>query len=317
MKVKVKTFILLFLGISFLLGGCAIMENNTDSIPEKNNQTNDLDKINEFEKENYVRIQEYSGEGYTLRDSRKETGEIAEENRALVEKEVQTFFKNNYKTDVTIHNIVSAADGVSVFIESVGEPHFYTFAIVPIDVKSKEVKTDSVWSQEGQVENAIKGGLYAMAFDEEFAKLNQYLEGLTQEYPIVGTPMKAIENVMGTGFTTPYYFITPFGDVFKELFEMYINSPELTKKELRTFFEENNFDPESVAVGIEFYMKGAKTEPDEIIYKKIINEIEDMQGIPKGSYSVMLNDNFIDPERGIGAKENTLGHFSPDKIIKE
>jgi hypothetical protein len=312
LKVKIKTFILLFLGISFLLGGCAIMENNKDIEHEKN----DLDK-NEYEKENYVRIQEYSGEGYTLRDSRKETGEIAEENRALVEKEVQTFFKENYKTDVTVHNIVSAVDGVSVFVESVGEPHFYTFAIVPIDVKSKEVKKDSVWSQEGQVENAIKGGLYAMAFDEEFTKLNQNLEDLTQEFPIVGTPMKAIENVMGTGFSTPYYFITPFGDVFIELFQMYLNSPEITKRELRTFFEGNTLDPENVAVGIEFYMKDAKTEPDEIIYEKIINEIEDMQGIPKGSYSVMLNDNLIDPKLGIGAKENTLGQFSPDKIIKE
>ena len=68
----------------------------------------------------------------------------------------------NYKTDVTIQNFVSAADGVSVFVESVSEPHFYTFAIVPVDVKNKEVKVDSVWSQEGQVENAIQSGLYAM-----------------------------------------------------------------------------------------------------------------------------------------------------------
>ena len=67
-----------------------------------------------MKKKTILRIQEYSGEGYLLRDDRKETGEIAEENHVLVEKAVQTFFKENYKTDVMIHNIVSASDGVSV-----------------------------------------------------------------------------------------------------------------------------------------------------------------------------------------------------------
>lgn len=156
-----------------------------------------------------------------------------------------------------------------------------------------------------------------MAFEEEFSKLNQYLEDLTKEFPIVGTPMKAIENVMGTGFTTPYYFITPFGDVFKELSEMYLDNPEQTKNDLSKFFEQNSIEPKNVAVGIEFYMKDANTEPDKEIHEKIITEINEMSGIPRGSYSVMLNDNLIDRKRGIGAKENTLGHFSPDKIIKE
>lgn len=64
-------------------------------------------------------------------------------------------------------------------------------------------------------------------------------------------------------------------------------------------------------------MKDANTEPDDVIHEKIINEIKEMQGIPKGSYTVMVNDNLIDPKRGIGTKENTLGHFSPDRIIKE
>jgi hypothetical protein len=299
---KIKTFIPLIIGISFFLAGCNI---------------SDVNSKNAYEKENYVRIQEYSGEGYALRDSRKETGEIAEGNRVLVEKAVQNFFMKNYKSDVIIHNIVSANDGVSVFVESVGEPHFYTFAIVPVDVKNKEVETDNVWSQEGQVENAIKGGLYTMAFEDEFSKLNQYLEGLTKEFPIVGTPIKAIENVLGTGYSTPYYSITPFGEVFKELFEAYLNTPDLTKIELKTFFEENNYEPENIAVGIEFYMKDVNTDPDEVIHEKIINEIKEMTGIPRGSYSVMLNDNLIDRKRGIGAKENTLGHFTPDRIIKE
>ena len=51
-------------------------------------------------------------------------------------------------------------------------------------------------------------------------------------------------------------------------------------------------------------MKDANTEPDDVIHEKIINEIKEMQGIPKGSYTVMVNDNLIDPKRGIGTKKS-------------
>src|SRR5690625_151877 len=127
----------------------------------------------EYEQENYVSIQEYTGEGYTLHDANEEYGEIAEENRDTVVAAVEQYFLDNYSAEVEVHNIVSAMDGVTVFVESVGEPHFNTFAIVPIDLQNEEIKTDSVWSSDGQVEYAIKGGLYAMAFAYEFAKLDR------------------------------------------------------------------------------------------------------------------------------------------------
>ena len=101
-------------------------------------------------------VQEYTGEGYALRNG-KETDKIAEANRDEIEVAVKKFFSEKYKTEVIVHNLVGAVDGVSVFVESVGEPNFQAFAIVPIDVQSKTVKSDSVWSQEGQIENALSG----------------------------------------------------------------------------------------------------------------------------------------------------------------
>src|SRR5690625_478094 len=147
-----------------LLGGCLNMGNTGDEKQGKNENTkdNENDKQNAYEEENYVPIQEYTGEGFTLRDANPKTGEIAEENREEVVTAVEGFFKNKDKTEVDVHNIVSAVDGLSVFVESVGEPHFYSFAIVPIDIKNKEVKTDQVWSQEGQVESALNSGLYVI-----------------------------------------------------------------------------------------------------------------------------------------------------------
>src|SRR5690625_6560712 len=106
---------------------------------------NESDKQNAYEQENYVPIQEYTGEGFTLRDANPKTGEIAEANREEVVTAVEDFFINKYKTEVDVHNIVSAVDGVSVFVESVGERHFYSFAIVLIEIKYKEVNTDLVW----------------------------------------------------------------------------------------------------------------------------------------------------------------------------
>ena len=224
MKKNYNMFIGLCMSVSLLLGGCLNMGNILDE--EKAGEA----RKEAYEKENYVRIQDYTGEGYTLRNTRKETGQIAEANREELEEAVEAFFLEDYKTKVVVHNIVSAVEGVSVFVESVGEPHFYTFAIVPIDVKNKKVEIDRVWSQEGQVENAIQSGLYAMAFEQEFSKLDEYFDGLARKFPIAGSPVAAIEKVGADGFATPYYYMSTVGETFTNVLELYLNNPSITKK---------------------------------------------------------------------------------------
>src|SRR5699024_8615419 len=51
----------------------------------------------------------------------------------------------------------------------------------------------------------------SIAGEEEFAHLHHLLEELAAEYPIVGSPQEVIERVKGNGYTTPYYFISPYG----------------------------------------------------------------------------------------------------------
>ncbi|MBO0589194.1 DUF1672 family protein [Sporosarcina sp. E16_8] len=293
------------------------MDNLTSKEKVEVNEPSTKNKKNAYETENFVRIQDYTGEGYKLRDSRPETGQLAEENREEIEGAVKRFFISNYKTEVIVHNIVGAVDGASVFVESVGVPHFYTFAIVPIDVENKTVKLDTIRSQEGQVEEAIQGGLYAMAFEDKFRKLDKYLENVVETSPVVGTPIEAIENVMATGFSTPYYYVTTFDDIFDELYQVYLANPQITKKELTEFFNENSFNPKNLAITIEFYSKNAIEQPNKEVFNKIVMEIEQMEDIPRGEYSIYLNDNFIDKRRGIGNKDNTLERTTPDKILKE
>jgi hypothetical protein len=300
----------IFLGLLFLLGGCVSMGNTNSGEPDIQ------DEQNADENENFVSIQDYKGQGFELRGSLKETGEIAEDNRAEIETAVQGFFKENYKTDVTIHNIVSAADGVSVFVESVGEPHFYTFAIVPIDVNNKEVKTDSVWSQEGQVENAIQSGLYAMAFDQKFQKLDEYFNKLIKQYPVVGRPVEVVENVRADGFATPYYYMSTVGETFESILEMYLENPNISKEDIASYFHHNEFDTKYAIITVYLFMEEATAEPDNELFNTIVSDLNELDGIPRGEYTVLLNDNLIDKRKGIGTKDNTL-RTDKEKIVKE
>ena len=272
---------------------------------------------NKYEKENFVPIQEYTGEGFKLRDSREGNLEIAEKHQDEVEEAVKQFFLDEYKTEVKVHNMVAAVDGVTVYVESIGEPHFYTFAIVPVDLKDKEVRTDSVWSMEGQVENGIASGLYAMAYKEEFINLNQYLEEATENHPIVGISKEAIENVRARGYSTPYYFVASLSDTLDELTDEYLKNPKISVTEVKDFLRQNNFNPEFLNISIEFYMEKQNADPEQKILDSIVGDLENKDNIPPGEYSIHLNDNYIDKRLGIGKKENSIKLGSPNKLSKK
>ena len=150
-------------------------------------------KKNDYEKENYVRVQDYTGEGYTLRDSKEKNREIAIQHQDEVEKAVKEFFLTNYHLNVEVNNIVAAVDGVAVHVESIDNPNIHTFAIVPVDIKSKIVHTNQTWSLEGEVEKAIKGSLYVKANEKEFANLNRYLNSIEQKYPVTTVRLESSE----------------------------------------------------------------------------------------------------------------------------
>src|SRR5690625_1159096 len=88
--------LLVLIMCGLVLGGCLNMDNSGDETQGKNDNTKDNgnDKQNDYEQENYVPIQEYTGEGFTLRDANPKTGEIAEENREEVVTAAEDFFKN-------------------------------------------------------------------------------------------------------------------------------------------------------------------------------------------------------------------------------
>lgn len=286
-----------------MLGGCS---NPTDT-----SETNASDDA-------LVSVAEYNGEGYALPYG-KETDQIAEDHREQIEKAAVALFQENYQTEVVVHNVVGALDAATVFVESVGEPHFYTYAVVPIDEKEKKVMTEQISADAFQVENAMKGGLYHMIFSNEFKKLDDYFESLVAEGEVVGKIEAALEIVGGHGFMTPYYFISTDPDdvAIKPVYDLYLQNPDSNIETLRDAYEESLFDKENFQINIQLFMKEQQAEPSEEIFTQVISDLEEMNNIPKGTYSLYLNDHFIHVESSEGAKENSLKRAFPDYIVRD
>ncbi|WP_163530082.1 DUF1672 family protein [Halobacillus ihumii] len=305
-----KKVLTLTIGISLLIGGCGVSESG-------NNQNGDNNSTEGEQNKNiYASVQDYTGQGYAL-DSGEKTDKIAEKHREEIDKAIKEFFMEKYKTEVKVHNIVGAVDGASVFVESIGEPHLYTFAIVPIDLDTKEVLTEQIWTREGQVEGAIKSGLYAMVFEKKVKNLDKYLEKFTSKHPITGVREEKNENVGGVGYMTPYYYITMFGEAFDPLYKMYLENPDRSKEEWKSALDLKNFDPNGYNIAIQLYMEKPNVDPSKDIFNQLVTDLENMNNLPPAAYGVYLNDNRIHKESGSGTQDNTLERSVPNMIIKE
>ncbi|WP_341357049.1 DUF1672 family protein [Rossellomorea sp. y25] len=307
MVTKNKWFIC---GIAFplLLGGCA----NGNGVNEKEYPKKQV-------KNQFVSVQEYIGEGYTLKNG-EETDKIAEGKREEVEKAVKDFFLKEYKTEVHVHNIVGNIDGATVFVESTNPLHFYTYAVVPIDQSNKKILSDDVFSQEGQVEGAITEGLYRKIFKDEFDRLEEYLEKIVKEEPVTGRTIESLQNVGGSGYMTPYYFLSSSvsnDEAIKPVYELYMEDPRVSREKLKATYNEQAFIPTYFEVVINLFMKDKETDPDEKVFNRVVNDIESMDDIPKGTYSIFVNDNTVLKQSFEGVKENSLEKTTPDEIVKE
>ncbi|MDR7073281.1 DUF1672 family protein [Fictibacillus barbaricus] len=270
---------------------------------------------NETEKDNMVSVQDYTGQGYELPNG-EENDKIAEAHLKEIDKATKAFFLDKYKTKVKVHNIVGNKDGATIFVESIGEPHFYTYAIVPINGDEKVI-TKGIWTQEGQVEGSIMSGIYAMIYDEQLKDLDNYLGKFVSEHPVIGVRDEAVQNTFSTGFTTPYYYITVLDDAYDEFYESYIQNPKTTKEEWKIKAQSLKIDPRGYRVTIHLFMKGKKQKPDQKILDVIVSDLENMTTLSPGYYSVYLNDNYILKDSADGTKDNTIQRANPDYIIKQ
>ncbi|TYS85327.1 DUF1672 family protein [Rossellomorea aquimaris] len=297
------------IGLSLFLGGCMNMDNE-EHVDSK-------EATGEY-KDTLVRVQDYKGDGYVLRNG-EEADKIAEEKSDEVKKAAKDFFMEKYKTDVKVHNIVGNVDGATVFVESTGPVHFFTTAIVPIDLSQKKVVGDDVTSLDGDIESAIQGGLYHLIFDDEFNNLDQYLSKIVSQNEVVGKRKESLENVGGAGYMTPYYYLStpPEDKAIQPVYEAYLKDPGTPVSELKSLFSKADFVAEDYNITIQLYMENENVEPDKKLFNKVQQDIKSMSSIPKGNYSVIINDNLINEKVDDGIKDNSLQLTFPDSILKK
>ncbi|MCA0150444.1 DUF1672 domain-containing protein [Rossellomorea vietnamensis] len=289
------------IGLSLLLGGCMNMDNaNGNGVDEKKNTQDEV-------KDQYARVQDYKGEGYFLNNG-DENDKIAESKRSEVEKAVKDFFLEKYKTEVKVHNLVGNVDGVTVFVESTGPVHFYSYAIVPINKGTEEIMTKEVRTQEGEVERGIREGLYRLIFEEEFKNLDTYLEKVVSEEDVVGRTVESLQNVGGSGSMTPYYSMSSLksDEAIQPVYDLYMEDHETAIDTLKKAYEGDSFNPDSLRINIMLFMEEKNVDPSETVMKRVVKDIEEMSALPKGTYRVAVNDNGVHKESFEGFKDNSI-----------
>ncbi|EAK9279874.1 DUF1672 family protein [Listeria monocytogenes] len=269
-----------------LLGGCFNMNEKTEQ---------------EKAQEGTTPVQDYVGQGYSFVDGDK-SAERVKKHEEEIKQEAINYMKTKYKTDVKVNNVVPARNGAVVIVESEAPIQFTTSVVVKFLLNNKD-EIGSGTSDEGAVEQAIVGGLYAKAYATEFKHLNEFTEKLAQKYNLLGYTEEALSKTSPSGYQWKYYFVTVWYDDYLSPYEAYLANPNISMEELRILF--NKVDPESkhISIPMAFFSKEDKL-PEQTLADKLAEEVKREEGIPKGSYAVTLYKNFIVNRVGLPDGEN-------------
>ncbi|MFU8690514.1 DUF1672 family protein [Rossellomorea sp. FS2] len=309
MKSQINLFACI-ISSTLLLGGCF----GADQGQMSSQKQDSLDRP----EDQYESVLTYSGDGYALPGGEKNE-KIAKEHKDEVVSATKEYLKKEYNTDVDVHNMVGNSDGVTVFYESKGPLHFYSTAIVPIDSSTKKILKDEVTTIEGEVERSIKTALYAFMMPDEFEELDQQIAEIVEANPsITGRTEKAIQNVGGSGYMSPYYYVQSslIDKGITPVYEKYLEEPDTSKEAFLDVYDSSTFEPDFLLFNIHFFMKDPNEKPDKEIYNKIIEAFENNNSLPKGRYLINLNDHFIHSRTSEGYKQNSLSQNPREGIIK-
>ncbi|TYO71310.1 DUF1672 family protein [Rossellomorea marisflavi] len=309
-----KNPIMLFacsISTSLLLGGCFGIDNAQKSSSEQ-------DPVDRPE-DQYESVLTYTGDGYTLPGG-EENEEIAKEHKDEVVSATNEYLKKEYNTEVDIHNMVGNSDGVTVFYESKGPLHFYSTAIVPVDNSTKKILKDEVTTIEGDVERSIKSALYAYMWEDDFKALDDQITEILDDHPsITGRTLASLQNVGGSGYMNPYYFVqaSSTDEAIQPLYEQYLQDPDTSKETYSKLFDGSQFESDHLLFNLNFFMKDPQDQPDKQIFNALIETVEANNELPKGRYLIDLNDNYVLIRNSESYKQNTLGQDPTKGIIKE
>ncbi|MBC1405977.1 DUF1672 family protein [Listeria welshimeri] len=269
-----KKIILSLSAMLLLLSGCFNLNEKTEQ---------------EKAQEGTTPVQDYVGQGFSFVDGDK-SEELVKRDEEKIKQEAINYVKNTYKTDVKVNNVVPARNAAVVMVECEEPIQFHTFVIV-----GKVINKEGEWlarSNEGEVEKAIVGGLYAKAYEAEFKNLDAFVEKIAKENNLLGLQAEAINKTASDGYTNNYYFLSIFALDYPSVYNAYLENPKISSEELKKLFEKDDSTSKNISIPMKFYSK-ENILPKQEIADDLANEIKQEEGIPKGRYSVLIYKNFI------------------------
>ncbi|MBF2507804.1 DUF1672 family protein [Listeria welshimeri] len=258
-----------------LLGGCFNLNEKTEQ---------------EKAQEGTTPVQDYVGQGFSFVDGDK-SAERVKKHEEEIKQEVINYIKTKYKTDVKANNVVPARNGVVVIVESEAPIQFTTSVIVKFILNKKD-EIGSGTSNEGEIEQAIIGGLYAKVYEEEFKNLDEVSEKLAKKYDLEGYTQDALEKTSPHGYQGKYYFVTLGFSDYLSVYNAYLANPEISTDDLRALFIKDDPTSKNMSIPIAFFSKEDKL-PEQKLADDLAEELKQEKGLPKGSYDIRVYKNHI------------------------
>ncbi|MBF2611614.1 DUF1672 family protein [Listeria welshimeri] len=280
-----KKIILSLSAMLLLLSGCFNLNEKTEQ---------------EKAQEGTTPVQDYVGQGFSFVDGDK-SEELVKRDEEKIKQEAINYVKNTYKTDVKVNNVVPARNAAVVMVECEETIQFHTSVIV-----GKVINKEGEWltrSNEGEVEKAIVGGLYAKAYEAEFQRLDTFAEKLAKENNLLGLRNEAIDKTAAEGYTSNHYFIVAMDVYYPSVYNAYLANQGISAEELRKLFEKDDPKYEHVSVPMEFYSK-ENNLPEQKLADDLAEELKQEKGLPKGSYDIRVYKNSIVNRVGLPDGDN-------------
>ncbi|MBC1707078.1 DUF1672 family protein [Listeria welshimeri] len=280
-----KKIILSLSAMLLLLSGCFNLNEKTEQ---------------EKAQEGTTPVQDYVGQGFSFVDGDK-SEELVKRDEEKIKQEAINYVKNTYKTDVKVNNVVPARNAAVVMVECEEPIQFHTSVIV-----GKVINKEGEWlarSDEGEVEKAIVGGLYAKAYEAEFQHLDAFAEKIAKENDLLGMREEAIDKTAAEGYTSNHYFIVAMDVYYPSVYNAYLANQGISAEELRKLFEKDDPKYEHVSVPMEFYSK-ENNLPEQKLADDLAEELKQEKGLPKGSYDIRVYKNSIVNRVGLPDGDN-------------
>ena len=270
--------------LCMMIGGCRMVENNTNANSENN----------------YIPVQDYVGQGYPANE-KQEAWDYIEEHRQDLEEYAIEWFKKAYNLDVKVNYIHPKKGAAIATVESLLDSKLRMKIIMGLDKKSGRVNGVNYTAM--QVENNIMSYIVYKIYQEEFDRMGEFLKELAEEENFYGLRDDYLYN-MGSyaSFKSNYYYMGVSYIRYRKTYEMFLNNPDISANELKISFEQEREEinqnddikdksPYNPNVVVSLY--SSTNDIDESKFEKIADKLVLQTYLPDFNYAIVLHPNEI------------------------